>query len=237
MSTSSWTTTGPTSAEGQAAVCTPPALPPAFHSDQCELAQSSRTLLREDYDTTQSARDLRERGRVGNGHHDISDASQPTLQTVCLNGDRRRHPRQGQTIANELRRQHTNLGGLVRSSGGRFTSTNTAYGLSVFFFAAFEIKRRGRDRATREGDSAEARPTRRSLPLCSVNRHRDVRPPQEQAAPGAHAAGDRPTRRHAREIRRRCILAFAERVLPRASDLVGPSVRSISASVFSGCFP
>ena len=49
------------SAEGHPLVCAPSALSPAFHADECELAQSSRTLLLDDHDATDSPRHLRER--------------------------------------------------------------------------------------------------------------------------------------------------------------------------------
>ena len=47
------------STEGHPLVCAPPPLPPAFHTDKCELAQSSGTLLLDHHDPTDSPRDLR----------------------------------------------------------------------------------------------------------------------------------------------------------------------------------
>ena len=54
------------SAQGGAVVCPPPPLSRPFHADECQLAQSSGAVLREDHDPTHSARHLRQRPRARN---------------------------------------------------------------------------------------------------------------------------------------------------------------------------
>ena len=53
-------------------------------------------------------------------------------------------------------------------------------------------------RASREGDSGQAGPSGRGVPLRAVDRHRDLRPPRRETARGAHARPDRPSLRPAR---------------------------------------
>src|SRR5688572_22279595 len=65
----------------------------------------------------------------------------------------------------------------------------------------------------------KAGPSRRGVSLRAVDRHRDLRPPRREIARGAHARSDRPALRPTRRTGRRGILAFAERILPRAADL------------------
>jgi hypothetical protein len=71
-----------------------------------------------------------------------------------------------------------------------------------------------------QSDPAEARPARRSIPLLRVDRSHQLRPPTRQAARGADARQDRANHTEAvDELDVQGILAFAERILPRASDL------------------
>ena len=52
-------------------------------------------------------------------------------------------------------------------------------------------------RARREGDSRKARPLGRSIPVRTLDRHRDVRPPRRETARGAYARADRASLRPA----------------------------------------
>ena len=71
-----------------------------------------------------------------------------------------------------------------------------------------------------EGDPGEAGPSGRGVPLRAVDRHRRPTTATRQTARGAHARPDRPSRRgQLDELDVEGILAFAERVLPRAADL------------------
>ena len=58
-----------------------------------------------------------------------------------------------------------------------------------------EIRER---RARRQGDSRQAGPSGRGVPLRALDRHRDLRPPRRETARGAHARPDRPSLRPAR---------------------------------------
>ena len=53
-------------------------------------------------------------------------------------------------------------------------------------------------RASCKGDSGQAGPSGRGVPLRALDRHRDLRPPRRETARGAHARPDRPSLRPAR---------------------------------------
>ena len=74
-------------------------------------------------------------------------------------------------------------------------------------------------RTAGQGHSRQARPSGRGVPVRALDRHRHLRPPRRETARGAHAA--RIDRHSAQldELDVEGILAFAERVLPRAADL------------------
>jgi hypothetical protein len=99
-----------------------------------------------------------------------------------------------------------------------------------------EAKDRTTEQQRRVGcDPAEARPARRSVPVLGVNRPHQLRPATRQAARGADARQDRSSLRGAvEELDVEGILAFAERILPRASDLWCKR-RSTTSSVCSSC--
>jgi len=74
--------------------------------------------------------------------------------------------------------------------------------------------------AAGQGDSAEARSPGRSVSLLGVHRPHELRPSPRQAARGADVRADRPPKTEAvDELDVQGILAFAERILLRASDL------------------
>ncbi len=70
--------------------------------------------------------------------------------------------------------------------------------------------------ATSEGQTG---PSRRSIPLRTLHRHRDLRPPPEKLREGLTLARIDRHSGQLEELDVEGILAFAERVLPRAADL------------------
>jgi DNA invertase Pin-like site-specific DNA recombinase len=80
-------------------------------------------------------------------------------------------------------------------------------------------RRARQSRARRKDDSRKAPPAGRSVPLRPVDRHRDVRPPRREAARGVTLARIDRHSGQLDELDVEGILAFAERILPRAADL------------------